>query len=306
MPHSERYAMHRGGGADERRTLLGGPNDCLRRIRIVGAADAHARDRKSRRRTCDDARRCILNSNHSKCSDTANDDTRGAHQDNEVQHERPVFDVVQVEVRCAVHRNARVTIDLPPAGDTWGHQVARVLPVVVRRHDLRKLGPRSDDAHIAAKSVPELWNLVEATPSQKASNSGQARVFGGFVRAAALTRVRWRADVAFASIGSHRSELPDLERFSVAPNPLLPEEDRSPAIEQNCQRDQPDEGRENHQRSARDDNIERALDRPSEAASHAGRERFGWPRRGRCAGFCRGPLGDEYAKFIRATPVWRR
>jgi len=93
------------------------------------------------------------------------------------------------------------------------------------------LGPWSDETHVAAKNVPELWKFVQSEPAKTMS------------RPRAPGIVRNRPDGPEMALGAlvHASEFEDRESMTVQSNPGLAIEDGS-AIRQTD-----DSGNQRHQ-----------------------------------------------------------
>src|SRR5947207_3065899 len=91
--------------------------------------------------------------------------------DLQVETDRPVLDVIEVVLDALVERRvAAPAVHLRPAGHARLHFVPQhVLRNAVLRllDELRALGTRSDDRHVAAQDVPELRQLVEVRAPQK-------------------------------------------------------------------------------------------------------------------------------------------
>src|SRR5918999_1003809 len=104
------------------------------------------------------------------------DGRHGEQQDLQVEPERPVLDVVVVPLDPVRERRlAAQPVHLRPAGDTGLHAVA----VLVTGHapleqldELRPLGPRPDDAHLAPQDVEELGQLVDREPPDQLPDRG--------------------------------------------------------------------------------------------------------------------------------------
>src|SRR5688500_9096375 len=100
--------------------------------------------------------------------------------DLEVEHDRPVLDVVEVVLDALLDRGvAAPAIDLRPAGQPGLDLVAQH----VLRHALlelldeeRALGPRADQRHVAAEDVPELRDLAQVGAAQELADRRAARV----------------------------------------------------------------------------------------------------------------------------------
>src|SRR5437867_688581 len=85
-----------------------------------------------------------------------------AGQDLQVEAERPVLDVVDVEHDPFVEAELAATADLPQAGDAGYDLEAAPLPLFVA---LDLVGDRwtwPNQAHLTPQHVPELRNLVQA------------------------------------------------------------------------------------------------------------------------------------------------
>src|SRR3990172_7897229 len=97
--------------------------------------------------------------------------------DLEVEPERPALDVLDVVLDALLERGVPAqAVDLRPAGeaglDLVPQHVARHGPPEPL-HEHRPLGPRPDDAHLAAEDVDELRQLVEAeAPGKGADRRG--------------------------------------------------------------------------------------------------------------------------------------
>src|SRR3954469_18965049 len=82
-------------------------------------------------------------------------------EDGDVEPDRPVLDVVEVEPHEIVEGEVRAARDLPEAGDPRQHEVALPVPVVQPLIVADRERARADEAHLAAEDVQELRQLVE-------------------------------------------------------------------------------------------------------------------------------------------------
>src|SRR5690349_12638593 len=93
----------------------------------------------------------------------------GKPHDLEVERQRPVLDVVEIELDALFERCvAAPAVDLGPAGDASLHLVAEHVgrnAVLELLDEERSLGARPDDGHVAAEHVPELRHLVHVEAS---------------------------------------------------------------------------------------------------------------------------------------------
>ena len=99
----------------------------------------------------------------------------GEPHDLEIERQRPVLDVVQVELDALFERRvAAPAVHLRPAGDAGLDLVPQHVlrdAVLELFDEERPLGPRADDGHVAAQHVPELRQLVEVEPAQPAADA---------------------------------------------------------------------------------------------------------------------------------------
>ena len=122
--------------------------------------------------------------------------------------------------------------------------------------EVRSLGPRADDGHVAAQHVPELRQLVDVEAAQQPADPRRARV------------VVTRPDRAGVVLGAdvHRAELVDVERLAVEPHPLLLVEHGPRGRLLDEERDEREERREGRERARRNADVDGALQDAVEAA----------------------------------------
>src|SRR5262245_53872666 len=107
-----------------------------------------------------------------------------------------------------MHHPGAASRHLPEAGESGLHGVPLVLPRVVAGNDLHQLGPRADEAHVAANDVPELRQLVEAPSAEEAPEIGVTRIAVALV---GHTTVVLHRRVAHPHVAPHRPELDHVE-----------------------------------------------------------------------------------------------
>ena len=113
-------------------------------------------------------------------------------QDPQVERQRAVLDVPEVELDPLRPRQRGAAVDLGPAGDPGLDREAAALALGV----LVDLGldrrARPDDRHVAAQDVPEVRQLVERVAAQDRAGARDARVArgDGQARAGELGAVR--------------------------------------------------------------------------------------------------------------------
>src|SRR5688572_8962849 len=85
----------------------------------------------------------------------------------EVQPERLVLGIADVEPDHLVERRAAAAGDLPQPRDAWlGFQHSTKVPRFVAVHLVRKRRAWADERHLALEDVPELRQLVETGAAQ--------------------------------------------------------------------------------------------------------------------------------------------
>src|SRR4029077_7840813 len=97
-------------------------------------------------------------------------------EDPHVETERPVVDVLHVALDPVFE--LRFPADhLPEAGDAGLDAEATPVGARLDPADVaQRQGPGTDQAHVAADDVEELWELVEAQAADQASDARHARV----------------------------------------------------------------------------------------------------------------------------------
>ena len=96
--------------------------------------------------------------------------------DRDVERERPVLDVEDVEALVRVERRVVAGLDLPQAGDARRHRLAGE-QILVELGDLRRQRrPRADEAHLAAQHVEQVRQLVDARGLEEAADPRAPRV----------------------------------------------------------------------------------------------------------------------------------
>src|ERR1043166_574986 len=143
-------------------------------------------------------------------------------------------------------------IDLGPSGDSWLHEVPKVIKrdgVLVPFSALAPLGAWANQADVAFERVPELRQLIEPKFPQPPAHTGHSRI--------ALARVNVCVRVLAAA--THGAEFEKNETFSIASNSFLSEQHRSAVVERDEERNKNQERGTNHQRDCRGKDIEKAF-----------------------------------------------
>src|SRR5215207_3552577 len=100
----------------------------------------------------------------------------GSQHDAQVEPERPVLYVEEVEPDHLVEREAVAPRHLPQARHPRLHVETLAVPKLVRLHLVRNRRARADDAHVSAQHVQELRQLVQTRAPQPPSRARDARV----------------------------------------------------------------------------------------------------------------------------------
>src|SRR5262249_27662720 len=98
---------------------------------------------------------------------------------------------------------------------------------------VRPLGPRSDKAHVAAKDVDQLRELIDSAAPDDISHACAAVI--------TFRRPRWSA--RFFRVLPHRSKFKKHESFAVQPDSFLREDHWTWRVEFDCQCHQNGQGR---------------------------------------------------------------
>src|SRR6185437_12774540 len=166
----------------------------------------------------------------------------GAEDDPDVEPQRPMVDVVDVQLHALMHavdggRLAAMAGNLGPAGDAWFHAMARgifvddgfdrfaaaLFPQIARLAPHR-MRPRPHQRHVALQDVEDLGQLVEAPAPQERADLGNARILAP----------RLLQRLILGGGDAHGAELVDRERQIVEAKPVLAEEHRPAAGQLDC------------------------------------------------------------------------
>src|SRR4051812_5924854 len=113
----------------------------------------------------------------SACPFRAHDHEQRAREDPEVEPQRPVRDVRQVELHPSIEaRDVVSSADLPETGDPRDHGQSLRLPSRVCSDFARRRRPGTDEAHVTHQDVPQLRELVEAVLAQEATERRRPRI----------------------------------------------------------------------------------------------------------------------------------
>src|SRR3954469_19718702 len=147
----------------------------------------------------------------------------GHQEDLEVEPQRPVVDVVVVELDAIGDRTlTSQALDLRQARDPGADAVTLGVAGQVRLehlHVLRALRARADEAHLTTGDVEELWQLVERCSPQPPADAGAA---ADALAPAGRPTIEGN-EGGRRRLLDHRAELQDVERPTVATDAALAE-----------------------------------------------------------------------------------
>lgn len=148
------------------------------------------------------------------------EDLDGLDHDDEVLDDAVVLDVHEVVDEFVVRGGVVLGEDLGEAGDAGLNVVAVGVLGVLRGElldEVRALGARADEAHVAVEDVPDLRQFVEAGGADEGADARDARVVVG----------RELRAGEFLSVDAHRAELVDLVGLAEATGADLAVEGRA-------------------------------------------------------------------------------
>src|SRR3954447_24659299 len=106
----------------------------------------------------------------------AEDRAHGLPEDHQVEGERPVLDVADVDAHRVVPGEVRAAADLPEPGETRLDEEAAVHVVAVLLDLGLQRGAGADQRHVPPQHVDQLRQLVERVAAQQASDARDAGV----------------------------------------------------------------------------------------------------------------------------------
>src|SRR5262249_1240517 len=212
----------------------------------------------------------------------AEDAERGRDERAEVERHRAVGDPFEIVRELLGHRGLVAATNLGEAGQPRADDE----PLPVRGQLVRKLlkearadRPRADQAHVPAKHVPELRQLVELRGAEAPAEPC------GLLAGAEHELLAEVWPEPLLGSAAQGGELEHVEDPTVAADAIAAVEQRSPARQQKSERDQPDQRREDEQEKPRDEHVEGAelqvdpaLRRPSHHGGETLDERVAGPR----------------------------
>src|SRR4051812_13775293 len=180
-------------------------------------------------------------------------------ENRDVEPDRPVLEVVEVEADEVVEAERDPARDLPEPGHPRQHEVALAVPVLELDVVADRQRPRPDEAHLGAQDVQHLRDLVERVLAQEGADAGRTRVVLDLEeRARGLVRVLERG-LARRGVDVHRAELEHPELALAEPDAAVAIEDRAGRVEFHGRGDQQPERQPGDDDQTADDEVETAL-----------------------------------------------
>ena len=166
--------------------------------------------------------------------------------DRDVEPDRPVLEVGEVEPDEIVEREARASGDLPEPGHPGEHEIPGAMPVLEELVVAKRQRPRPDEAHLAPQRVDELRQLVDREPPQNSPDPRHPRVVADLEqRARRLVRVLERALLRRCA-RDHRAELQHPELALADADPAVDVEHGPSRVELDRKRDEQPERQAEH------------------------------------------------------------
>ena len=123
--------------------------------------------------------------------------------------------------------------------------------------ELRTLGPRADEAHLALEHAPRLGQLVDADLADEAADAGHP----------GIVLLRPHRLAAHFGIGPHGAQLDDLERLAIEADPALPVKGRAPALQLHRDRRRGDDRPGQRENEEADRNVEQPFPHSRKSAA---------------------------------------
>src|SRR5262245_15149961 len=160
----------------------------------------------------------------------------GFENDLQVEPWRPVFDVVNIQLRHLLERQTVASADLRQASQTWFDVQTFAMPGLITFDLIGNGRARADQRHLALEDIEHLWQFVQARAAQEISHAREPvavdEFVTGFFRALAPlafdhSRHVLAMRVIYFDVVEHGAEFVNLEDVAVHPDALLPVEGRA-------------------------------------------------------------------------------
>ncbi len=169
----------------------------------------------------------------------------------EISGERNVVDVLGVDLKPVAQITAETKVRyLVRTGHTRLHLMARMVQVTTFVGDLVHLRARTNEAHLSADHIEQLWQLVETEAAKNPPDSCVARIIFGFVVRTAISSDR-NICLALTTVVAHRAELVDHKCPLALADALLTIENTLAQLETNHRSNYKKQGAEHRQNDQR-------------------------------------------------------
>lgn len=178
-----------------------------------------------------------------------------------IVEKRPVLPVLKIKINPLAEAERVAAHNLGQTADARYAFEPQVINVRIRFNLRRQMGPRTDQAHVAAKHIPELGKLVQARLPQKGANLRNPRVIGQLEERAvwALVQVE-QVFLQCLGIGNHRTELCKAYCLAVNADPLAHVKNLAPVLFLDQGGNDQHEGTERDQAENGAGNVDKPLD----------------------------------------------
>src|SRR5581483_2801916 len=189
---------------------------------------------------------------------------QGLREDRDVEPDRPVLEVVEVEAHEVVERQLDPTGDLPQPRHPGQDEVALAVPVLELHEIAQRQRPRPDERHLAAQHVQHLRQLVDRVAPQHAADRGDARVVLDLEKRPRRLVRRLERGLPLGCVDVHRPELEHAELALAEADAAVAVEDRPGRVELDGERDHEPERRGSEHDQRPEHEVERPLHGPVE------------------------------------------
>src|SRR6266404_1773492 len=167
----------------------------------------------------------------SACAARQYDRGNGAQQNRSVQAERPVIDILQIQLHPLFKGEITATRNLPQTGESGLHAKASFLPRFFHAEGIaQRQRPWAHDAHVAQQHIDELRQLVHAGLPQPAPYAGDPRILAHLKNRPGLFVEVFELLHSAFGVRGHGAELNHAKTPLVQSDALLNEEHRAGRI----------------------------------------------------------------------------
>src|SRR5262245_50363271 len=152
-----------------------------------------------------------------------------------------------------------VSLHLPESGEPRAHGKTKVAPEGVIAHFIHGEGARSDQTHVAAHHIPQLWNLIQVCSPEKPPHPSDPRVYGEFEHWSIDFVARSELLFQFLGVHYHGAKLVHGEWMPAPTTAALTKNNRAWGVQLDRKGNEKHDRRERCQRQSCHCHIENAL-----------------------------------------------